>query len=187
MTSGIYKLNFPSGLFYVGKSNNIERRWEEHSTKFEKGTAAKPLQAAFDRWGYPTPEILVKCHEDNIDVMEAAYIHAGFKQIGRDKCLNTSIPKDPGITKYEDNVVTKSLKEQMEWVVELQKQIERYENELEQQEVDHRSEVLSIEDGRRVLQLERDLANLAETIEYLNEDIRKLKNRNWFQRLFNLN
>ncbi len=187
MTSGIYKLEFTNGYFYVGKSNNIERRWDEHYNKFEKGTAAKPLQNLFDRLGYPDTEILLRCHEDNIDVMEAAYIHSGLKKYGRHKCLNTNIPKDPDFTSFELNVVTKSLKEQMEWVVELQKQIEQYENELEQQEVDHRREVLSIEDGRKVLELERDLANLAETIEYLNEDIRKLKNRNWFQRLFNLN
>ena len=45
MASGIYKLTFKSGNFYIGKSNNIDRRWQEHFDKFKKGTAAKNMQA----------------------------------------------------------------------------------------------------------------------------------------------
>lgn len=89
MTSGVYQLTFSSGDTYIGKSINIEERWKQHYNKFTKGTAAKNMQAAYNRYGAPNGHILVKCHEDHIDVVEACYIN-------RNKpTLNSDRPKDP--------------------------------------------------------------------------------------------
>ena len=74
MTSGIYKLTFRNGDTYIGKSNNIERRWSEHWDKMKRGKAAANMQAAFRRSGEPMGEIMCKCHEDHISLMETYYI-----------------------------------------------------------------------------------------------------------------
>lgn len=186
MTSGIYKLEFSNGLFYVGKSTDIKRRWKEHFTKFEKGTAAKPLQAAFNKYGFPSTEVLLYCHEDNIDVMEAAYIHVGLKQWGTNYCLNTSIPKDPGFTSYDNTIVEKSLKDQMEYVKKLRSNIEQLEGELEQQELDHQKEMTLIKTGTRLRVIEQKLQDTILKEQKLIEDLKRIQSRNWFQRLFNL-
>lgn len=89
MTSGVYQLTFASGDTYIGKSINIEERWKQHMNKFYKGTAAKPMQAAFNRCGDPTGQILVECHEDHIDVVEACLISRCIPT------LNSDRPKDP--------------------------------------------------------------------------------------------
>ena len=57
--------------------------------KMYKGTAAKAMQTAYARYGEPTGLILVECHEDHIDVVEASLI-ARHKPT-----LNSDRPKDP--------------------------------------------------------------------------------------------
>ena len=98
MTSGVYQLNFSDGSTYIGKSIHIEERWKQHMNKFYKGTAAKPMQAAFRRCGDPTGRILVECHEDHIDVVESCYI-SRCKPI-----LNSDRPKDPYPDLTEDQI-----------------------------------------------------------------------------------
>lgn len=89
MTSGVYQLTFSNRDNYIGKSINIEERYKQHMNKFYKGTAAKPMQRAFNTYGAPTSEIIRICHEDHIDVVEACFI-------SRNKpTLNSNIPKDP--------------------------------------------------------------------------------------------
>lgn len=185
MTSGIYKLEFPGGLFYIGKSENIERRWEEHRKKFETGKAAKPMQAAFKNCGYPDAEIICVAHKDNIDVLEAAYISDAMERYGN-LCLNTSIPEDPGFRQYEDDIVNMSLKEQMALIKKLREDVERCETELEQQEIDHEREMTDIASGRAYITVSRDLHNTEIELNNLKIELERLKNRNWFQRLFNL-
>lgn len=89
MTCGIYKLNFESEHFYIGKSINIEERWKQHFIKFEKGTAAKAMQACFNDHGYPDTEIIISCHPDHLDVLEPLYINAYYNSA---YCLNSDKP-----------------------------------------------------------------------------------------------
>lgn len=84
--SGIYKLVFPDGQFYIGKSVDIERRYSEHKESLIKGTAAKKLQTAYILSGLPSIHILVECHPDHIDLMESAYILLDTPG------LNTNVP-----------------------------------------------------------------------------------------------
>ena len=93
MTTGIYKLTFKSGKFYIGQSVNMEVRWGQHADKFRKGTAAKHMQQEYNVSGFPSSSILIVCHKDHLDMMESMYINSS-RISNRSKLLNTSIPKD---------------------------------------------------------------------------------------------
>jgi hypothetical protein len=86
MTSGVYRLTFSNGADYIGKSVDIATRWKQHMDKLRAG---KLMQAAYDSWGEPNAEILVRCHEDHIDIVESCLISR------LRPCLNSTIPKDP--------------------------------------------------------------------------------------------
>lgn len=88
MASGIYALEFTKGIFYIGKSNDIDRRWKEHTNKFQKGTAAKAMQYAYARYGMPKFIVVCECHEDHIDLMESMYIRNNWCE----GILNTTQP-----------------------------------------------------------------------------------------------
>jgi excinuclease UvrABC nuclease subunit len=51
MTCGIYKLTFSSGLFYIGKSLNIEKRWQQHFDSMQKNKSAAAVQAQYNMLG----------------------------------------------------------------------------------------------------------------------------------------
>lgn len=74
MTSGIYKLTFPSGNFYIGKSNDIEKRWKQHLDKFNAGKHTKLMQPEFDLYRDYDQEVLIYAHEDHIDILEETFI-----------------------------------------------------------------------------------------------------------------
>jgi hypothetical protein len=40
MTCGVYKVQAPSGNLYIGSSNNIERRFNQHKTMLRQGSQA---------------------------------------------------------------------------------------------------------------------------------------------------
>ena len=73
MTSGIYQLKFGPET-YIGKSVDIERRWEEHAKNLDTGKASQRMQAAYRRWGAGEPSILIECHPDHIDLLETIMI-----------------------------------------------------------------------------------------------------------------
>jgi len=77
MTSGVYKLEFPSGHYYYGKSDNIERRMEEHANKFRKNKHTTKMQKLYMQYGMPTANIVFQCHADHIDLIESMFIEAG--------------------------------------------------------------------------------------------------------------
>jgi hypothetical protein len=74
MTSGIYKLTFANGDEYVGKSNHIEKRWEEHRTSFLRNKAAAKMMNAYHKYGMPEFKTLMVAHKDHIDILESYYI-----------------------------------------------------------------------------------------------------------------
>jgi hypothetical protein len=89
MASGIYRLTFSSGKFYIGKSLDLETRWKQHFNKFATNKAARPMQLEYDRCGLPETEVIFDCHRDHIDILEELLI-AQFK--GPDM-LNTTYPQ----------------------------------------------------------------------------------------------
>lgn len=89
MASGIYRLTFSSGKFYIGKSLDLETRWKQHFNKFATGKAARPMQVEYDRCGLPETEVIYHCHQDHIDIMEEWLID----QFKCGDMLNTTYPK----------------------------------------------------------------------------------------------
>lgn len=74
MISGIYKLTFKNGDEYIGKSSNIEKRWEEHKSSFYRNKASEKMMNAFHTHGMPEFSVLMEAHKDHIDILEAYYI-----------------------------------------------------------------------------------------------------------------
>lgn len=74
MKSGIYLLKFENGDTYVGKSVDIENRWEQHYNTLMRGNAAEKMQNAFIRYGTPIAKILQYCHTDHIGILESYYV-----------------------------------------------------------------------------------------------------------------
>lgn len=89
MASGIYRLTFSSGKYYVGKSLDLETRWKQHFNKFATGKAARPMQLEYDRCGLPETEVIFSCHQDHIDILEEWLID----QLKGPDMLNTTYPK----------------------------------------------------------------------------------------------
>lgn len=75
MVSGIYEYKFISGDKYIGQAIDIEKRWDQHITKMQKGTHTKNIQYAYDHWGLPQFRVIAYCHPHYLDAMEALYIH----------------------------------------------------------------------------------------------------------------
>lgn len=89
MPSGVYKLQFTDGSFYIGKSISISNRWRQHCDNFTKGVASSSLQIAYYKCGLPTCEAVFMCHKDHIDIAEEMLIN----RLKPD--LNGTCPKDP--------------------------------------------------------------------------------------------
>jgi hypothetical protein len=88
MASGIYRLTFSSGKYYIGKSLDLETRWKQHFNKFATGKAARPMQLEYDRCGLPQTEVIFYCHRDHIDILEELLI----EQFKGPDMLNTTYP-----------------------------------------------------------------------------------------------
>jgi len=91
MKSGIYQLTFPDHYVYIGQAVDINKRWEQHRKDFLSGKHTKKMQAIYNEYGWYEEKVLVHCHPDYLDALEANAIYL-FKQIDC-TLLNTSIPK----------------------------------------------------------------------------------------------
>jgi hypothetical protein len=89
MDSGIYQLTFPNGQFYIGKSENIPKRWKTHQVNFEKGTHTKKMQEVYDMYGPPEYQVALEVHSDHIDIYESIYIATAWGS----NLLNATKPK----------------------------------------------------------------------------------------------
>lgn len=89
MASGIYRLMFSSGKYYVGKSLDLETRWKQHFNKFATGKAARPMQLEYDRCGLPETQVIFDCHRDHIDILEELLID----QLKGPDMLNSTYPQ----------------------------------------------------------------------------------------------
>jgi len=98
MASGIYRLTFSSGKYYVGKSLDLETRWKQHFNKFATGKAARPMQLEYDRYGLPQTEVIFYCHRDHIDILEELLID----QLKGPDMLNTTYPQ---VTRTDETAI----------------------------------------------------------------------------------
>lgn len=97
MITGIYKLTFLSGRYYIGKSTDINARWRQHREKLCKGTGSVKLQIEFNRYKDYKEEVLFTCHQDHLNIMETYCIN----KLDKSKMLNTTFPVPLTDAEYE--------------------------------------------------------------------------------------
>lgn len=193
MDSGIYLLKFgPSnkGKYYIGKSNNIERRWKEHINKFNKGTAPKELQNAYNTYGMPEFTILLECHEDHIDLMESIYIASSWDKGLVNTAQPTKVSEVDEATLLENtSLLSKSTAEHLRLLKKREEHIKIQKKILEQEKIrynkllDTNTSIKNLMSANSFLE---DLSSLhEEIIEYKNQEIKQLRNRTLWQRIVN--
>src|SRR5574343_1804941 len=173
MTSGVYRLEFLDGSFYIGKSNNIERRWEEHAAKFEKGIAAKLMQAAYNRCGMPEGKVIWECHPDHIYIFESHFINAHCYNT---KCLNGVIPPDPGVNKdynFNQAILNMSTLQHIDMIDSLNNTIDEMERVYEKHIEEFEEEIEEMKDGTKISNLEEEISILKRTL--LDEQNRRIE------------
>lgn len=214
MTTGIYALAFGEDeetLYYIGKSVDIEKRWAEHLNKLIKGTAAKAMQEAYQKYGEPGFYILKTCHPDHLDVLEPLYIEQ-YKVEYTYNCINASIPEihtrpSPqqlrlvNGSEYWDLSTLEhisKLQDQLDQIedleldvygktlekLELQKTIEELKTQLAEQELQHKQELLNVDIGREG-NFYRELANrLKDDLEAMHIAYNQEKDKPWYKKLW---
>lgn len=75
MTCGIYRLTFGNSV-YIGKSINIEKRFQTHKTLLNNNKHTTLLQNAYKLHRAPTLKILQECHPDWLNYLESVYYHS---------------------------------------------------------------------------------------------------------------
>ena len=77
MDSGIYRLYFLTGEIYVGQSQHIPKRWQQHNKALTTGKHTKKLQEAYRRSGnqLPITSVLCYCHPHVLDLYETYFIY----------------------------------------------------------------------------------------------------------------
>ncbi len=192
MSSGIYKLTFSSGRYYIGKSIDIDKRWKQHWKSMADGKHAKALQAEFDKYGEPEAEVLIYAHDDHIDILEGVYINH-FWVPG--KILNTTKPMpleddDFELVKYCIGYQGGAI-----WTISTLEHIRRWnaadekaralEAELDSISEEHDAELEALKDGT-TLQITEDALDLTKReLQDAKNEIKRLKNRGFWARLFN--
>jgi group I intron endonuclease len=73
MSIGIYALHF-NELFYIGKSNNLDRRKKDHLTSLYKGAANYKLLKAFSEYGEPNFIVIEYCSIEELNSKEIFWI-----------------------------------------------------------------------------------------------------------------
>ena len=181
MTSGIYQISFKDRAYYVGQSINCEQRWQQHTEKMQQGKASKLMQTAYDHAGMPEFRVIIKSHKDYLDILETYFIN---QQLEFGNCLNTAIPKVDRTINYEwllsnPNLLllpaTSVLKTASDIAAELADLKlhfnEKYIEMKLKQAVDENANLIPV---------------YHEQLHRAQLKIQDLKNRGWFQRLFNL-
>jgi hypothetical protein len=188
MASGIYRLTFSSGKYYVGKSLDLETRWKQHFNKFATGKAARPMQLEYDQCGLPKTEVLFYCHKDHIDILEEWLID----QFKGPNMLNTTYPdieRTADIATLIDSsheLLAKSTWEHLGIIQEnasVTYELEARIAAAEAQVTKYREEGYIIDDD--YIQIVDIAQTLADKLEPAQEELKRLKKLSLFDRIFN--
>ena len=196
MASGIYRLTFSSGKYYVGKSLDFDTRWKQHFNKFATGKAARPMQLEYDRCGLPKTEVLFSCHKDHIDILEEWLID----QLKGPDMLNTTYPaverskETCELINNSHELLDLSTWDHLNIIAKLKIELGSAEEAIDEAErrlQKYKSEGYIIDDDyREMVDLAQKYHNiskdLTQSCEIAAEELRRLKNRGWFARLFDL-
>jgi len=192
MISGIYKLTFLSGKFYIGKSENIELRWEQHRASFVKGTHSKKMRCEYELHGPPQYEIILLAHSDHIDIYESIYIQSSWGP----ECLNGNRPKP--ITRedarkylfYYDNLTINDTCVMLHSSLKHLEALEQYHNKLQAAKREAelwKSDVVELE--QRGIKMPKTWDKIREQVlsenTSMRNQLRRLQKLGWWDRLFN--
>lgn len=195
MTSGIYKLTFKSGDTYIGKSINVDNRWDQHADKMRKGTAAKSVQNAYNTYGMPNGIILAECHQDHLDLLEACYI------AGHNPSLNTSRPTNQ-LAEYTEDTIQAIIKYCAQSTIDHIRLINdqsisidtlnikniRLESEIIKLKKIRSEREINKEHNKQVKELTEEVTSYKEILNHQSSIIKELKdykNSSWWNKLFN--
>lgn len=194
MTSGIYKLTFNNGYIYIGKSINMENRLKQHIDKFQKGTAAANMQAAWNTHGLIEADGFIQAHEDHLDILESYMINM-YKKLAGAKLLNGVIPKCISYAEWESLAANEALLkvstvEHIRMINKLSTQVDSLHEELNELVIPD-TEYIRYTDDAALEKEHKEAVDAAELLEavviHLREDIKQLKVQAampWYKRLF---
>ena len=205
MNSGIYRLTFSSGRFYIGKSIDIPTRWRQHEDKFYKGKAAVRMQSEYNQCGSPEKTVLLHCHADHIDIVETWLIDQFYQQCGNLMLNATYAEPIADVDRLKVNrdigLLSLSTPDHCELICDLRAEV------CELMETAARAEARVLEykesgilvpqdilDQRQDLEnfqaqceeLELECTDFAQANINLQAEVHRLKNRGWWSRLWNL-
>ena len=189
MSSGIYVLKFPSGKYYIGKTSNFSRRWEEHAEKMRKGTAATLVQRAYNEEGFPSANSLFECHPDHAELLEKYYIAGSRGPL----MLNSTFPvtgnrEELDILNANNETLQSSTAEICQALQDMHRKYALLESKLERQVIASEAELKAAKSKSKTKTLVSDLKSEIETltddvIRYSNE-VYKLKTLGLWDRIF---
>lgn len=89
MKSGIYRLQFPSGHYYIGSSKDYVARCRRHQNSMRRGEHDSPrVQHVFNKFGeMPIYGLLIECRVDALVENEQRLLD---EHVGHPMCLNLS-------------------------------------------------------------------------------------------------
>lgn len=99
MATGIYKLVFKDGTFYVGKALDLGKRYKEHCRDLLRGTHFNyKVQKAYDKNGIPDYSVILECLPTELNDFERKYIDLNNTQQlnileGSDKLYGQKAPR----------------------------------------------------------------------------------------------
>ena len=188
MASGIYRLTFSSGKYYVGKSLDLETRWRQHFNKFATGKAARPMQLEYDRCGLPQTEVIFYCHRDHIDILEELLID----QLKGPNMLNTTYPQ---VTRTDETAILINKSHDLLHLstfehLELLHRVESKITEIreQKQESDAALEAMRAEGyimNSDYIDIVDAATELTQQLERKQTELERLQKLSWWDRLFN--
>jgi len=185
MDSGIYKITFYTGHFYIGKSDNIPGRWKNHQKAFEQRKHTKKMQALYDQCGEPQYEVVLQVHPDHVHIYETVLIH----QLWGDKILNTTKPKPLSAADAQrylelyDEVTFNGSSAMLFSTLQHLEAIKTTFQELQQ--ANQRVEQLETAGVVLPHETEQQLQQLRETKYKYYSELQRLKHLSWWDRLLN--
>lgn len=100
--TGIYKLLWPQdGYFYLGRSIDIQKRYEYHTKEFKNGHHSRYIRPYYNKYGCePELHVIEECSADELEEKERYYL---AKEANNSLCINkikyntnsTYVKKDP--------------------------------------------------------------------------------------------
>ena len=186
MNSGIYQLNFSSGHYYIGKSENIPKRWETHRRNFLQGKHTRKMQWAYDNYGMPDFQVLIVVHPDHIDLYEDALIQVSWvDHLILNGTKPQPIPQEQldkldraeQTTINEHKIMQLGTLEHIEYLWQFKELCDNYKQELV--ELEDKDQLV-----KQLRNLEHSNTILNNTNQTLQQEIKYFKGLSWWQRIW---